>query len=348
MAEIRKDTPFRGTSEIGENSPNGHDADLAIAHFSVNRTKQTATFGVTLHLEGAEWSVMDTLSRIPGGAFPEEILSNNVAYDGFTPEIDEIVCSLRQKLQSVGINPEVLGRVDVGDRRHFGIDTDLIVAPGIDGIKQPVPPGAFKKEYQPGEDIYLAGDPSADLHLLLNGTVELISEQYPQRSIRRGGYLEERTIETLDAPQVFGEEVLLSEDNYAYSARARSKVTIKHIPKAGIIPYFTAHPQALVTAVHFLLTRIQAGQKRLGNAYFLDEAQKIAWELLRSESNTVEARHEDIARAALTSRASVTIFLKKYKRMGVIRSVRKGMFEITDRERLARLTRLEEELKREA
>ncbi len=145
----------------------------------------------------------------------------------------------------------------------------------------------FGKEYKPGEIIFSEFEPGNDFYLIQSGRVKITKIVKDK----------EKTMDVLEAGDMFGEMAILEEQPRSASAIAMDNVSLLHFNRENFVSLMTSQPQLALKLLVVFSRRIYDARRRV-MILLLDEPQvKVADVILMLSEK--EANHKDLSEITL-------------------------------------------------
>jgi CRP-like cAMP-binding protein len=167
----------------------------------------------------------------------------------------------------------------------------------------------------PKDVVFLKGDPSNALYLVVSGRVCIESQS------RGGNVLTHRSIE---CGEIFGEIGLLDGGVRTATAAADRRTELLVIPRKSFERFLEESPSATRAILVVLARRLRSTSALLEDALFLDALRRVARRLLESARSAggraprVDLTQEALGQRAGLSRVSVNFQLQKLRDLGLI------------------------------
>jgi CRP/FNR family transcriptional regulator, cyclic AMP receptor protein len=198
-----------------------------------------------------------------------------------------------------------------------------------------------EKWFPQGVRIFREGESADSLYVLKKGLVKLISLSDKGR---------ETILHILKPDEVFG-ELLLAEENRAFTAIAIGDSLVTIISKESFVELLSAVPSLAVNFIRLLSKRLATVEKELSDfshtwsyhrlaRVLLQLSEKYGEEVPAGTLINVRLTHEDLANLIGTSRETVTTQLNRFKRIGLLKREAKRF--IVTKSRLTDFIRSEE------
>lgn len=195
-----------------------------------------------------------------------------------------------------------------------------------------------ERRFRAGAAIFSKGDPSDAIYILNSGVVRLIS-------VSDSGA--ETILHILRPGAIFG-ELLLSEENRAFTAIANTEVTATVISKSNFVTLLAEVPRVSANFIAMLSRRLAKVEREFagfGHTWSYDRLAKVLIDLAEEHgvpgragtALSVRLTHEDLANLVGTTRETVTTQLARFRKRGLVR--REGRSLILDVPRLRAFVR---------
>lgn len=193
-----------------------------------------------------------------------------------------------------------------------------VVARSIDSLLEE----GVAHRYRKGTYLFHQGDQADDVHLLVEGRVEISSTSY-------GGQRVLHT--TLDEAQFFGELGVLGEMPRTSTALALTDVQTWVLRAEGFLGFLSREPAAARALLRVLARQVQSHEDFVDDLLFLDLKGRVAKRLLQLVTPSLETlpadgvvvpavvTHADLASLCGGSRENVTRILSDLQKRGLIR-----------------------------
>ena len=178
----------------------------------------------------------------------------------------------------------------------------------------------------PKDVVFLKGDPSDALYLVVSGRVCIESQS------RGGNVLTHRSIE---CGEIFGEIGLLDGDVRTATAAAEQRTELLMIPRKAFERFLEESPAATRAILVILARRLRSTSALLEDALFLDARRRVARRLLESARHDgnraprVDLTQEALGQRVGLSRVSVNFQLQKLKDLGLL-EIEPGRVRLTN------------------
>lgn len=190
-----------------------------------------------------------------------------------------------------------------------------------------------ERKYRKGATIFSKGDPSNALFIVKSGKVRILS-------------LSDKGTETivhiLKEGAIFG-ELLLSEEQRAFTAVAGTDALITVLPKGSLVELLTAIPTVSKNFVQLLskrLAKVELEYGDFGHTWSYNRLKKVLLRLCEEHGKEtpkgilipLRLTHEDLANLIGTTRETVTTQMIRFRRMGLVK--RQDRFIVVNKPRL--------------
>ena len=190
-----------------------------------------------------------------------------------------------------------------------------------------------ERKYRKGATIFSKGDPSNALFIVKSGKVRILS-------------LSDKGTETivhiLKEGAIFG-ELLLSEEQRAFTAVAGTDALVTVLPKGGLAELLTAIPAVSRNFVQLLskrLAKVELEYGDFGHTWSYNRLKKVLLRLCEEHGKEtpkgtlipLRLTHEDLANLIGTTRETVTTQMIRFRRMGLVK--RQDRYLVVNRPRL--------------
>lgn len=175
------------------------------------------------------------------------------------------------------------------------------------------------QRYKKDEIIYFQDDRADNFYLIKSGRVRifLISDQGT-----------ELTIEILRQGKLLGESSYFCYGSRLTSVSAATDVELISINLNELYPYLTKYPELMIQMFHLMSLSIQNLSIQVNSMAFLSSDKKLAQLLLRlgvyfkenqnDSTYIIDYSHEEIAQLIGSCRVTVTKFLNKFEKEGLV------------------------------
>jgi CRP-like cAMP-binding protein len=165
-----------------------------------------------------------------------------------------------------------------------------------------------------GDVLFQAGDPAAELYLMVRGRVAIaISNPIDHR---------ETVVSLMEPGDLFGELALLDNGSRSAMARALEPTEVLAIPYAATRAALTSNPQMLWGVTRLLAQRLRVMDEVLADSVFLDVTGRTAKRLLELSEGADEfilpVTQEELAGMVGASRERVNKAIASFIRLGWI------------------------------
>lgn len=180
------------------------------------------------------------------------------------------------------------------------------------------------RAYQPGETIFMQGDPGHGLYLIEQGRVKIVVTTPHGKGL---------LINTLAPGDFFGELALLDGEPRSADAVARDACRLLLLRREDFIPFVEARPGVAIRLMAVLSRRLRTTTQQVQDMAFSDVATRLARVLLAladdyglegPEGLSINRRitQSELAEMIGATRESANKWLKTYERQGLIRRQR--------------------------
>ncbi len=191
-----------------------------------------------------------------------------------------------------------------------------------------------ERRFPEGKTIFSRGDPAENLCIVREGLVRLVSLS------DQGA---ETILQLLKPDMVFG-ELLLSEEQRAFTAVAATNAVVSVLPKENLLKILATIPRVSLNFVRLLSHRLMRVEQTFAEYGHTWSYHRLARALLRlaeehgrktPEGTVIGVRmtHEDLANLIGTTRETVTNQLGRFRRLGYLK---KGRQLVVNVDRLSR------------
>lgn len=174
-----------------------------------------------------------------------------------------------------------------------------------------------------GEILWQAGDEGAFAVLLLEGTLEVVSETEDGEVL---------VLRTLQPGALLGEMSSLEEGVHSATVRAATLSRVRRIPAASLRERVFSSPDLSRAVFGLMAERLRALSRQMSVLAFDGVVQRVARYLLERASareTRLRVTHQDVGERVAATRESVTKALGLLGRSGAVR-LRRGEIEICD------------------
>lgn len=190
-----------------------------------------------------------------------------------------------------------------------------------------------ERKYRKGATIFSKGDPSNALFIVKSGKVRILS-------------LSDKGTETivhiLKEGAIFG-ELLLSEEQRAFTAVAGTDALVTVLPKGSLVELLTAIPTVSKNFVQLLskrLAKVELEYGDFGHTWSYTRLKNVLLRLCEEHGKEtpkgtlipLRLTHEDLANLIGTTRETVTTQMIRFRRMGLVK--RQDRFIVVNKPRL--------------
>lgn len=190
-----------------------------------------------------------------------------------------------------------------------------------------------ERKYRKGTTIFSKGDPSNALFIVKSGKVRILS-------------LSDKGTETivhiLKEGAIFG-ELLLSEEQRAFTAVAGTDALVTVLPKGSLVELLTAIPTVSKNFVQLLskrLAKVELEYGDFGHTWSYTRLKNVLLRLCEEHGKEtpkgtlipLRLTHEDLANLIGTTRETVTTQMIRFRRMGLVK--RQDRFIVVNKPRL--------------
>lgn len=190
-----------------------------------------------------------------------------------------------------------------------------------------------ERKYRKGATIFSKGDPANALFIVKSGKVRILS-------------LSDKGTETivhiLREGAIFG-ELLLSEEQRAFTAVAGTDALVTVLPKGSLVELLTAIPTVSKNFVQLLskrLAKVELEYGDFGHTWSYNRLKKVLLRLCEEHGKEtpkgtlipLRLTHEDLANLIGTTRETVTTQMIRFRRMGLVK--RQDRFIVVNKPRL--------------
>lgn len=190
-----------------------------------------------------------------------------------------------------------------------------------------------ERKYRKGATIFSKGDPSNALFIVKSGKVRILS-------------LSDKGTETivhiLKEGAIFG-ELLLSEEQRAFSAVAGTDALVTVLPKGSLVELLAVLPTVSKNFIRLLSKRLAKVEREFGDfghTWSYDRLSKVLLRLCEEHGREtpngtlipLRLTHEDLSNLIGTTRETVTTQMIRFRRMGIVKS--QDRFLVVDKSRL--------------
>lgn len=216
----------------------------------------------------------------------------------------------------------------------FSVNTAVELFQGISETDaQRVARLCTERKYRKGATIFSKGDPSNALFIVKSGKVRILS-------------LSDKGTETivhiLKEGAIFG-ELLLSEEQRAFTAVAGTDALVTVLPKGSLVELLTAIPTVSKNFVQLLskrLAKVELEYGDFGHTWSYNRLKKVLLRLCDEHGKEtpkgtlipLHLTHEDLANLIGTTRETVTTQMIRFRRMGLVK--RQDRFIVVNKPRL--------------
>ncbi len=190
-----------------------------------------------------------------------------------------------------------------------------------------------ERRYPQGAVIFSDGDPADSMYIVAEGLVKLASVT------ERGA---ETILHILKPGEIFG-ELFFAEEKRAFDAVASTDVVVTVIPRKRFEEILVSFPAVARNFIRLLSARLVKMERRIAGFGHTWSYQRLAKVLLRlgrehgvsAGSGTMiplRLTHEDLAKLIGTTRETVTMQMKRFRKMGLVK--REGGRFILNEDRL--------------
>jgi CRP/FNR family transcriptional regulator len=183
-----------------------------------------------------------------------------------------------------------------------------------------------ERKYRKGTTVFARGDPGDALYIVKEGLVKLVAHS---------GRGTETILHILPPGSLFG-ELLLSEENREFTAIADTDAAVAVLPKENLSRLLSTVPAFSINFIRLLSRRLAKVEREFagfGHTWSYHRLAGILLELARehgidSAGGTVlplRLTHEVLANLIGTTRETVTTQMGRFRRMGLVRRVGKGL-----------------------
>lgn len=191
------------------------------------------------------------------------------------------------------------------------------------------------RRYEPAQTIFMAGDPSDSLYLLVEGTVQVCKDY---------GNYRRATVALLKDTGGFGEFDLFGKDRQGASAQAMTGCRVASIRKADLRLAMERHPELAVEMFHIFSEKLRHSEQTMaillhrGVAARLASLMPVLAERFgerggNSINRTIPLAHEELAEMVACTREAVSKALGELRSDGYIELGHRKI-TITDRDGL--------------
>lgn len=162
-------------------------------------------------------------------------------------------------------------------------------------------PYSRRMVYREGEYVYLPGDPSDTVYLIIKGRVRL---SYP----RPGREGEPLTLSILGEGELFGEMALVGAERRELMAEALERTSIWAIEKEGFLRLLRGSPSLALQVMELFIRRLRLLEERVVELLFRDPLAQLA--LLLSQDSCgeeLQGQEADLLRLIRVAMAERTI-----------------------------------------
>jgi CRP/FNR family transcriptional regulator len=190
-----------------------------------------------------------------------------------------------------------------------------------------------ERKYRKGATIFSKGDPSNALFIVKSGKVRILS-------LSDTGT--ETIVHILKEGAIFG-ELLLSEEQRAFTAVAGTDALVTVLPKGSLVELLTAIPAVSKNFVQLLsrrLAKVELEYGDFGHTWSYNRLKKVLLRLCEEHGKEtpkgtlipLRLTHEDLANLIGTTRETVTTQMIRFRRMGFVK--RQDRFIVVNKPRL--------------
>lgn len=187
---------------------------------------------------------------------------------------------------------------------------------------------------QPGQPIYLKGDPAERVYYVLKGRVRVFENLYSGR---------EMTLDVVEAGRIFGESAFAKGNLRPTCVQAVNTVTLLSFRPSDVLPHFKKEPQLALHFLQLCSDTMDHLTARIEDQCLLDRYGKVANYILdETEPGSVEKgtaggvlpyTHEDLALSLGLNRSTVTLVLREFGEKGWLKSGYRSI-KVLDRQAL--------------
>ena len=178
-----------------------------------------------------------------------------------------------------------------------------------------------ERKYRRGATIFSKGDPSTALFIVKSGKVRILS-------LSDKGT--EMIVHILKEGAIFG-ELLLSEEQRAFSAVAGTDALVTVLSKGSLVELLSAIPTVSKNFIRLLSKRLAKVEREFGDfghTWSYDRLSKILLQLCEEHGMetpngtliSLRLTHEDLANLIGTTRETVTTQMIRFRRLGIVKS----------------------------
>lgn len=198
-----------------------------------------------------------------------------------------------------------------------------------------------QRAIEPGQTLYVAGDPAAHLYVVATGKVKLVRTTPGGRNV---------VLAIIAAGDFFGSLAALGDDRYGDSAVAHTAGCVLFIGAREFQGILGRYPAVARGALAVVAARLRAMHEEVGALSARPVEQRVAATLCKLAERLGEKRgsavliqlplsREDLAEMTGTTRETVSRVVMRFRRAGLIRTGR-AWVAIVDPARLARVAAL--------
>jgi CRP-like cAMP-binding protein len=175
---------------------------------------------------------------------------------------------------------------------------------------------AFRKDFEPGQSLFLEGEPCHGLYLLADGAVKIYKSSASGREV---------LLAIDQAPASIAEIPVFDGGNFPASAMAVGKVSAYFIPTRDFQQMCREHPDILLKLMTIVGRRLRGLVAIVHQVTFGSVRQRLARALLDFENEAggspfpVPATHQELALRLGTVREVVSRNLSRFQAQGLIR-----------------------------